>query len=111
MKRRYIDVEEIDIDNFRIGTSTDVWKTMNVTTFTYDPPEIGPNNKSDTKAVSVTGAAVGDFVIVAPGVDVQDTVVSGSVVDSGTVEVVIYNDVTSVDLASSTWKILLLQTK
>jgi hypothetical protein len=61
-------------------------------------------------SITVTGAVVGDFVLVAPGVDLQGIIMSASVISADTVEVRIQNETTgTIDLASSTWKAKVIQ--
>ena len=60
--------------------------------------------------ITVTGAAVGDVVEMAPGVDLQTLLLSYSVISANTVEWVLNNETAgTVDLASSTWKGLVKQ--
>lgn len=55
--------------------------------------------------ITVTGAALGDFVELAPGVDLQTLLLSATVISADTVEWVLNNETGGVvDLASSTWK-------
>jgi hypothetical protein len=71
---------------------------------TFDPASIaaGAELSSD---FTVTGAAVGDFVMVAPGVDLTDLNMSAFVSAADTVTVNLGNaTVGAIDLASSTWK-------
>ena len=64
----------------------------------------------EPKQLTVTGAAIGDFVIVAPGVDVQEMTFSGSVISADTVELVVANNTAgAIDLAVSTWKVKVLK--
>jgi hypothetical protein len=60
--------------------------------------------------VTVTGAALGDMVLVSLGVDTVDAVVAGAVTAANTVTVTLLNNTAgAVDLASTTVKILVLQ--
>ena len=64
----------------------------------------------ETLVITVTGAVVGDFVLVAPGVDLQELMISASVTAADTVEVRLQNESTAtVNLASSTWKAKVIQ--
>lgn len=57
----------------------------------------------EAKDVTVTGAALGDFVLVAPSIDVTDLQLTGSVTATNTVTVVMSNSTGgAVDLASMT---------
>ena len=59
--------------------------------------------------ITVTGAAVGDFVMVSPGVDLQTLILSASVISANTVEWVLMNETAgTVDLAASTWNVVVL---
>jgi hypothetical protein len=60
--------------------------------------------------VTVTGAALGDFVLVSLGVDTVDAVVAGAVTAANTVTVTLLNNTAgAVDLASTTARIVVLQ--
>lgn len=60
--------------------------------------------------ITVTGAALGDVVLLAPGVDLQTLILSATVISANTVEWVLMNETAgTVDLASSTWKGALLR--
>lgn len=60
--------------------------------------------------VTVTGAALGDFVLVSMGVDTVDAVVAGAVTAANTVTVTLLNNTGgAVDLASTTVRIAVLQ--
>ena len=60
--------------------------------------------------VTVSGAAVGDFVMVSLGVDTVDTIVAASVTAANTVTVTVQNDSgVAVDLASTTVRIVVLK--
>lgn len=63
-----------------------------------------------TSSVTIPGAALGDFVLVSLGVDLQDMVVTGYVQAANTVEVRVQNESTgAVDLASTTLRIAVLK--
>lgn len=60
--------------------------------------------------VTVTGAALGDMVLVSMGVDTVDAVVAGAVTAADTVTVTLLNNTSgAVDLASTTVRIVVLQ--
>jgi len=60
--------------------------------------------------VTITGAALGDMVLVSLGVDTVDAVVAGAVTAANTVTVTLLNNTAgAVDLASTTVRILVLQ--
>lgn len=68
----------------------DVFKSVIPFTFTYTD-----TSNADTATVAtdvtVTGASLGDFVLLAPEVDVADVVVTAQVTAANTVTVVVYN--------------------
>ncbi len=72
---------------------------------TIDPASIAASGTA-TATITVTGAAVGSFVMVAPGVDLQGLILGTPYVSAAdTVEVAIFNPTAgAIDLASSTWK-------
>jgi hypothetical protein len=60
--------------------------------------------------VTVTGAAMGDFVLVSMGVDTVDAVVAGAVTAANTVTVTLLNNTAgAVNLASTTVRIVVLK--
>lgn len=60
--------------------------------------------------ITVTGAAVGDFVMISPGVDLQTLILTASVSAADTVEWVLMNETGgAIDLGSSTWKVVVLR--
>jgi hypothetical protein len=60
--------------------------------------------------ITVADAALGDFVLLAPGVDLQTLLLSATVISANTVEWVLNNETGgAVDLASSTWKGIVLK--
>ena len=64
----------------------------------------------ESKDFTVTGAALGDFAIAGAGVDVTDIMVSAVVTATNTVTVTLNNATAgTIDLASSTWKIMVLK--
>ena len=64
----------------------------------------------ENHTITVTDAAIGDFVLVSPGVDLQGILMTASVISANTVEVRLQNETTgTIDLASSTWKAKVIQ--
>lgn len=60
--------------------------------------------------VTITGAALGDFVLVSLGLDTVDTVVAGAVTAANTVTVTVLNNTTgAVNLADTTARIVVLK--
>lgn len=75
----------------------------------WNPASVVTGEKASVQ-LTVTGAAVGDFVLVAPGVDIQEFTHSGSVIATDTVELVLANNTGgAIDIASSTWKVKVLK--
>lgn len=84
------DVTIIDAALDRIGTAT------------YDPPSLA-DGAGDTTTVTVTGAELGDFVVVSFSNDLQGILVQGYVSATDTVSVRFQNETTgTIDLASGT---------
>lgn len=80
---------------------------------TVDPASVatGAAGQGST-TVTVTGAALGDAVIPFPGVDLTSVQVTASVTAADTVKIMIQNlSGGAVDLASSTWRFLILRPK
>lgn len=81
---------------------------LNATT-TLDPASL-VDGAGATSQVTVTGAALGDYVLVAAPYDLQDLTVTGYVQAANTVEIRIQNESgATVDLASGTWKVKVLK--
>lgn len=75
---------------------------------TWDVASLAPQAQ-ESKDFEVIGAALGDFVLVGPGVDVVDMLVSGVVTAADVVTVTIANESAATpDLASSTWRVLVI---
>lgn len=78
-------------------------------TKTVDPASLADAAGASTD-VTVTGAALGDFVLLGPGVDVADVTVSAFVTAANTVTIRVQNESGgAVNLASSTWNIMVLR--
>ena len=75
---------------------------------TYDPSSLATST-GETKALTVTGAAVGDYCIVSAPYDLQDMSATCYVQAANTVEIRLFNtgDATT-DLASGTWRVLVI---
>lgn len=85
------------------------WKSMMADylsgSTTWDPANLN-DGAGETKSLTVTGAALGDAVMVFPPYDLQDFIYSGYVQAANTVEIRIQNESGgAVDLASGTWKV------
>jgi hypothetical protein len=85
-----------------------LFKEVYTSAVAVDPASIaGGAELSGT--ITVTGASVGDMVMVAPGVDLQTLLLSASVISANTVEWVLLNETAgAIDLASSTWNVVVL---
>lgn len=90
-----------DIDLF-----TDV---LNSTTI-FDPASLATVTGGLSSAITVTGAALGDYVIVAAPYDLAGVIASGYVSAANAVKIALFNSTAgTVDLASGTWKIKVLK--
>jgi hypothetical protein len=77
-----------------------------VTSTTFNPGSLADGAGETSSGITVTGAALGDFVLVSAPYDLQDITVTGYVQAADTVEIRVQNESTgTVDLASGTWKI------
>ena len=75
----------------------------------WDPGSVA-DGATDTVTATVTGAAVGDAVIVYPGVDLQGLLFCGYVNAADTVTVVLYNLTgAAVDLDAAAWAVRVLE--
>tara|TARA_R100000322_G_scaffold154713_1_gene113628 strand:- start:1091 stop:1402 length:312 start_codon:yes stop_codon:yes gene_type:complete len=76
---------------------------------TWDAGAIGDGNE-EALEISVSGAALGDFVLCSLDVDVADLALSGAVTAADTVTLVLGNDTGgSVDLASTTANVMVIK--
>ena len=77
---------------------------------TIDPGSLADGAGSTHQITGVTGATLGDWVLVAAPYDLQDITVTAYVQATGVVEIRIQNESTAVvDLASGTWRILVIR--
>jgi len=75
---------------------------------TYDPASLA-DGAGETKSLTVTGAALGDFCLVSAPYDLQDVIATCYVQAANTVEIRLQNESGStVDLASGTWRVLII---
>lgn len=87
------------------GGTLSTWIGLS-TTFTWDPGNLA-DGAGETKSVTVTGAALGDFVLIAPPYDLQDMLLTAYVQATNTVEVRLQNESGgAINLASGTWKVV-----
>lgn len=78
-------------------------------TVTYNPGSLVDAAGETSTGFTVTGAALGDFVLVAAPYDLQDITVTAYVQAANTVEIRVQNEgAATVDLASGSWNILVL---
>lgn len=74
----------------------------------WDPPSVAAGSTTNT-TFAVAGAQVGDFVLVAPGISTAGMLHSGYVSSAGNVTIAVVNTTGgAVDLASSTWRVLVI---
>jgi len=87
----------------------DLFDVVASVTATVDPASLADGAGASTD-VTVTGAALGDFVMAAPKVDVVDLIVDARVTAANTVTIRVQNESGSgANLASSTWNILVIR--
>ncbi len=97
------------MSNFNRQQFQAVFDVVASVTATVDPASLADAAGASTD-VTVTGAALGDFVLLGPGVDVADVTVSAFVTAANTVTIRVQNESGgAVNLASSTWNILVLR--
>jgi hypothetical protein len=79
---------------------------------TVDPAAFVDNESQVVAVTGVTGAEVGDIVLVGPGVDMAEAVYNAYVISADTVEITIAHvGGDSTNLASSTWNGVVLKPK
>lgn len=76
--------------------------------FTVDPGATGADGVVSGD-VTLPGVALGDMVLVAAGVDVTDATVTAQVTAANTITWQVFHGGAGVDLASSTWKFVVLR--
>ncbi|MNP49261.1 hypothetical protein D3C76_1434360 [compost metagenome] len=82
---------------------------INATT-TFDPASLTTYTGTASSAITVQGAALGDYVIVSAPYDVTGIIASGCVSAANTVKITVFNATGgTIDLASGTWKIKVLK--
>lgn len=76
---------------------------------TWDPASLG-DGAGETKSITATGAALGDFVLVSAPYDLQDCTATAYVQAADTVEIRLQNESTGTrDLASGTWLVRVIK--
>jgi len=82
---------------------------INATT-TFDPASLATVTGVISSAITVQGAALGDFVLVSAPYDLAGVTTNGYVSAANTVRIALFNTTAgTVDLASGTWKIKVLK--
>ena len=78
---------------------------------TWDPGDLADGAGETRAGITVTGAALGDFVLVSAPYDLQDLICTGYVQASNTVEIRIQNENAgaNVNLASGTWRVRVMK--
>ena len=75
-------------------------------TITWDPANLVDGAGETSNSITVTGAALGDYVVVAAPYDLQGMICSGYVSASNTVKIRVQNESGgAIDLASGVWKV------
>ena len=85
----------------------DVFEDVITQSATIDFGSTADGNE-EASNVTVAGAALGDFVLVSCAVDLADLQMSASVTAANTVTIVVSSSGDTVDLASTTFKIVVL---
>lgn len=80
-------------------------------TATVNPADLADGTGETIAAISVPGAVLGDYVVVAAPYDLEDLIVTAYVQAANVVEIRIQNENAgaNVDLASGTWKIRVIK--
>jgi hypothetical protein len=77
---------------------------------TWNPASLADGAGETSSGITVTGAALGDYVIVSSPYDLQDCIVTGYVQAANTVEIRLQNESGGTkDLASGTWKVRVIK--
>lgn len=90
----------------------DIFEVVGVGAFTvnFGNAATGSGTFAGSGALTVPGAALGDIVLVGPGVDPVDSALVGHVTAANTVEVTLLNNTAgAVDLASQTLVVVVLR--
>lgn len=80
-------------------------------TIVWDPGDLADGAGETSASITATGAALGDYVLVAAPYDLQDLIATGYVQATNTVEIRIQNENAgaNVNLASGTWKVKVMK--
>jgi len=96
------------------STSTNHYTTNNGSfltgTIVWDPGNLVDGTGETSAAITVTGAVLGEYVIVAAPYDLQGITCNGYVSAANAVKIRIQNETTgAIDLASGTWKVKVIK--
>ena len=108
------DIQSRLVNHAHTGMDSSQIEFNDLDTIIYKESTIDPSSLADaageTKSVTVTGAVLGDFVIVSAPYDLQDITVTAYVQAADTVEIRIQNESGgTIDLASGTWHVLVIK--
>ena len=79
-------------------------------TFVWNPVSLAADAGESYTGITVTGAQLGDIVLVGPGISLQGMIATGYVATTDSVSVRLQNVTTgTLDLASSTWTVTVLK--
>lgn len=79
-------------------------------TSVFDPASLATYTGTASSAITVAGAALGDFVIVTAPYNLAGIIASGTVSAANTVVITLFNaSAATIDLASGVWKIKVLK--
>jgi len=97
------------------GTDSPKIRVKDLQKIVYKEATVNPGSLADgvgetVQITGVTGANLGDFVLVSAPYDLQDITVTGYVQATDVVEIRLQNEgAATVDLASGTWRILVIK--
>ncbi len=102
---RQLKVGAPSVANVAKISEASVW-TVNI-----NPAAMTVANDRATTLFACSEAAIGDFVLVSAPYDLVDTVVTGYVLNTGNIEIVTHQPLTTanIDLAAGDWKVLLIK--
>jgi hypothetical protein len=90
----------------RVVKGAFIFRLIGTATVTWDVGNLNDGAGETSAGITVTGAAVGDIVLVAPPLDMQDMVYCGYVQAANTVEIRVQNESGgAINLASGDWKV------
>jgi hypothetical protein len=99
----------LDTKTLTVNGATVFSNVVNAT-ITFDPPAIATLTGADSSAITVTGAALGDRVLLFPPYDTAGLIIYGRVSAANQIKITMYNPTgASIDLASGSWKVKVLR--